>query len=823
MSDSSSNYIDALPSDLSSANDLLHSLLQVSLAPLCLLRPLYNPEDPEIADFALAYLNPAAQSLLHLPEQPGETIRSHYEPTRAFSLLAFYRGVYLAGAPSHFEMNKQTPELTHNILFSARRSGALLVVSISVTANDHCSEEEPSLRESQAREQNARADVESQRQQLYDILMHLPASFATSRGPDHVFKLVNPNYQRFFPDRILQGLPIRQALPELIGQQHISLLDRVYQTGETYYGNEIETWIDIANTGRLDKYYFNVFFQALRDPQGRIDGLLNFAVDVTEHVVARRKLQELNEELEKHISERTSQVQRAQAEAERQRLQLESLLMQAPAAICILNGPELVYELVNPAYQELFPGRKLEGKPILEALPEIYDNAVYLTFRQVYNTGQPHAEQELLIPFYRPEDGVLENRYFKYIQQALHNEQGRIDGVVVFAFEVTEQVEARKAAEASARQLRLITDALPVLVGYLDREEKYRFTNHAYEAWFNRKPEDLLGQWVKVIIGEKAYENSRKYMERALAGERLDFEARMPYRVDFSKHIRASYVPDIREGKVDGFYTMVMDITEQVEARKVVEESERQAKSLAADLVTANQQLTRINLDLDNFIYTASHDLKTPILNIESLMEAMMEELPPANLQSASLKYIIQLISDSVQRFKRTIEHLTEITKLQKENSTAESPVDLARIITEVQLDLAPAIKADGAQLEVDISNCPTIRFSEKNMRSIIYNLLSNAIKYHSPERTPVVRVYCHTTTEYLVLSVEDNGLGIELAQEAKVFGMFQRLHTHVEGSGIGLYMVKKIIDNAGGKIEVQSKVGKGTTFKVFFQRATKP
>ncbi len=251
-------------------------------------------------------------------------------------------------------------------------------------------------------------------------------------------------------------------------------------------------------------------------------------------------------------------------------------------------------------------------------------------------------------------------------------------------------------------------------------------------------------------------------------------------------------------------FAVARDITE----RKQAEET----------LKARNEELLKTNNDLDNFIYTASHDLKTPILNIEGLMEVLLDQLPPESLQSEPVQRTTDLIIDSVQRFKRTIEHLTEVAKLQKEHNPEASFVEVAPLIAEVQLDLAPAIQATRAQIEVNVTGCPAISFSKKNLRSIIYNLLSNAIKYHSPDRLPQVRLHCWETADYHVLSVQDNGLGFDLAQEHKLFMMFKRLHNHVEGTGIGLYMVKKMIDNAGGKIQVQSTINKGSTFQVYFR-----
>jgi signal transduction histidine kinase len=158
-----------------------------------------------------------------------------------------------------------------------------------------------------------------------------------------------------------------------------------------------------------------------------------------------------------------------------------------------------------------------------------------------------------------------------------------------------------------------------------------------------------------------------------------------------------------------------------------------------------NGQLTRINVDLDNFIYTASHDLKAPIANIEGLVQTLWRTLPAEMLASERVKRLRTLLQDSVDRFRHTIASLTEVVKLQKENSKEAVVVDLAVGIREVVLDVEPVIQSSGAQVAVDFSDCPAIRFSEKNLRSVVYNLLSNALKYRSPAREPLV-VGCQST-----------------------------------------------------------------------------
>jgi signal transduction histidine kinase len=128
-------------------------------------------------------------------------------------------------------------------------------------------------------------------------------------------------------------------------------------------------------------------------------------------------------------------------------------------------------------------------------------------------------------------------------------------------------------------------------------------------------------------------------------------------------------------------------------------------------------------------------------------------------------------------------------------------------------------VQESAAQVEVDVETCPTINFSEKNLRSVVYNLLSNALKYRHPDRRPQIRISCRDAGSHVVLEVQDNGLGLNTENNPKLFTMFQRFHDHVEGTGIGLYMVKKIMENAGGYISVESKVGVGATFSAYFKQ----
>jgi signal transduction histidine kinase len=168
-------------------------------------------------------------------------------------------------------------------------------------------------------------------------------------------------------------------------------------------------------------------------------------------------------------------------------------------------------------------------------------------------------------------------------------------------------------------------------------------------------------------------------------------------------------------------------------------------------------------------------------------------------------------------KLKSTIRDLTEITKVQKDFEEVPETVSFEEVFENIKADLSPLVTEYSASIFTDFE-VKEINYARKNLRSILFNLVNNALKYHSPERKPIIHIQTRMAGEYILLSIADNGLGIPTGQIHKLFSMFKRLHTHVDGSGIGLYITKRIIENNEGRIEVESEEGKGSIFKVFFK-----
>ena len=154
---------------------------------------------------------------------------------------------------------------------------------------------------------------------------------------------------------------------------------------------------------------------------------------------------------------------------------------------------------------------------------------------------------------------------------------------------------------------------------------------------------------------------------------------------------------------------------------------------------------------------------------------------------------MIDMIYLSIERFKNTIKDLTEVAKVQNDEGEDRSEIAFGEMMEEVTLNIKKEIDEANAEIKTDFSAAPHIYFSRKNLRSVFYNLLSNAVKYRSPDRPVAVSVTSEVPDDdHILLCVQDNGLGIKSEDKHKVFTMFKRLHQHVEGTGIGLAIVKK-------------------------------
>ena len=374
--------------------------------------------------------------------------------------------------------------------------------------------------------------------------------------------------------------------------------------------------------------------------------------------------------------------------------------------------------------------------------------------------------------------------------------------------ELQRQQAARQAVEQAAAEASRILEGIPQIA--------FTATPQGKNSYLNRRWYDFAGEGsgdpdrpITSLFHPDDAPQALAVWARSLAeGLPLDVECRIRSRTGEYRWMLGRALPSVDEqGHVMQWIGTFTDIHAHKLDLARIDQAQQQLRE-------NNEQLTRVNVDLDNFVYAASHDLKQPVNNIEGLLQTLVDDLPAG--QPAPVNEILGMMSHSVERFKRTVEQLTDITKVQRE-AAAPVLVSVADVVRAVQLDLDLLIKEAEAQVEIGELTCPPVSFLEKNLRSVVYNLLSNALKYRDPARPLRVQLTAELVPSgYVRLAVQDNGLGLDVASQQKLFGMFQRLHNHVEGTGIGLYMVKKIVENAGGRVEVSSELGVGSTFAVY-------
>jgi two-component system, OmpR family, phosphate regulon sensor histidine kinase PhoR len=215
---------------------------------------------------------------------------------------------------------------------------------------------------------------------------------------------------------------------------------------------------------------------------------------------------------------------------------------------------------------------------------------------------------------------------------------------------------------------------------------------------------------------------------------------------------------------------------------------------------------------------SVSHDLKAPLANIEALVNDITESMNESNQEKRDTSV---MLIDSIKKMRNVIDELSEVSKIEGHYQETIESVSFENILHEVEWTIKDKINESHAHINLDIKE-REIEFSRKNLRSILYNLLSNAIKYKAPGRTPEILVKTEKDAGFVQITVKDNGMGIAEAEKDHIFDQFTRLEKGVEGTGIGLYLVKKIVENEGGKIlvdsKVGSKVGEGSEFKVYLK-----
>ena len=275
-------------------------------------------------------------------------------------------------------------------------------------------------------------------------------------------------------------------------------------------------------------------------------------------------------------------------------------------------------------------------------------------------------------------------------------------------------------------------------------------------------------------------------------------------RGDYDKHITSSGSPELRTlaADVDGMRRQIAsELAEVREAREQIEWVNDQLKQQA-------EELTRSNRDLEQFAYVASHDLQEPLRKVASFCQ-LLQRRYAGQMDERADQYIAFAV-DGAQRMQRLINDLLAFSRIGR-LTAGFTDVDLDRVLTEVKSQLESRA---GEDAEIAWADLPTVEGEEPLLTTLFVNLIGNSLKFRRPDVPPVIRVSAEQVGEEWQINVRDNGIGIEPEFADKVFVIFQRLHARdaYEGTGIGLAIVKKIVEYHGGRIWLDLTVAEGTS-----------
>lgn len=406
----------------------------------------------------------------------------------------------------------------------------------------------------------------------------------------------------------------------------------------------------------------------------------------------------------------------------------------------------------------------------------------------------------------RMRDAFTDNyRWFLARALPMRNDNGEIVKWFGTATDIHDYKLLNQQLKESNKQFQFLAETIPQILWTTDANGFLEYFNQRWTDYTGFTLEESKGfVWAELLHPEDYQRCMERWQHSLKTGEYYEIEYRFKNGNDGTYRWFLGQAMPMRnsKGEVVKWFGTLTDI----EDHKVAEE----------ELVEKNLELKRINQDLDSFVYTASHDLKLPIINMAGIFEELINT---ATFRDPDAPAMIHMFNKSLRQLHETIYDLSEVVRVQKQRERQLEQINLFELTEDVKLSIRDTLNETGANIIVDFSLAPTIPFTRSSLKSIFYNLINNAIKYRDSYRVPEIRISSTQKGDFIELKVSDNGIGIDMNKHHnKLFQMFKRFHNHVPGSGLGLYIVNRLLTNHGGYINIESKLDEGTTFYLYFK-----
>lgn len=477
-------------------------------------------------------------------------------------------------------------------------------------------------------------------------------------------------------------------------------------------------------------------------------------------------------------------IARSRYEAEQQ---LHDLFMQAPAAVVILRGPTYLIELANHIALKIW-GRtreEVQNKPLFEALPEVRGQGLEPLLAGVLETGIPCYGNELKVSLDRTGTGVLEDLYFVFVYAPLRSATETVEGIMVFAYEVTEQVLARQRLAESEARFRTLAESIPNLAWMARPDGWIYWYNSRWYTYTGTTPEQMAGWgWQSV--------HDPQMLPEVLQRWRRSLRTEEPFEMVFP--LKGS------DGVFRPFLTRVAPIRDSTGTL---------VQWFGTNTDIAEQK--RLEQQKDEFIGVASHELKTPITSIKAFVQLLERHFRQNGDTHSAL--LLHKVDVQVNRLTSLVEDLLDVTKIENGQllfhfSSFAYDTLIGEVVEETQRT------ASRHTIVLDLSAPVMLYADRERIGQVLTNLLTNAIKYSPRSETIVVKT--RRAGETVITSVQDSGIGIPEEKQAHLFERFYRVEGEAQitypGLGLGLYITAEFVRRHHGSIWVESASGQGTT-----------
>ena len=644
-------------------------------------------------------------------------------------------------------------------------------------------------------EVTARKKIEDSERRFRALIEEAPIPMGLFVGRQMKIEVVNEALlDTWGRDITVVGKFLKDALPELEGQPFLKLLDNVYTTGNPYIVRSIET--KVLRNGILGTYYFDLWYNRLKSNDGELYGVLAMGIDVTDKVMAQKSIEESEN-------------------------RFRNMVQQASVAIALTIGPDFILETINAPMLLLIDRQEdIIGKPLSLILPELENQPILNILKNVYATGETFKGNEM--PVSIKSGGKLVERFYNISYIPLF-EDSKVVSILHVAVDVTEQVMFRRNIEISEARFRLMADAMPQFVWTSDANGNLNYYNQEVYNYSGLNYDQIQKDgWLQIVHPDDREENIEKWMNAVGTGADFIFQHRFKNKEGNYRWQLSRAVPQKdKDGNIEQWIGTSTDIHEQ---KTFLDQLERMVAERTRDLRELNFQLEHSNQELKQFAYVASHDLQEPLRKIITFSNRMTEKYK--EMPQGSIEYLDK-INSSAQRMSLLINDLlifSSTTKL----SEGFIETDLNEILTAVLTDFDMEIQNKDAHIK--IGPLPVIKAIPMQMTQLFHNLLSNALKFSKAGRRQVIEIFYEKikgenikglvedkATWYCKIVFTDTGIGFDSKYAEQIFSIFQRLHgkSEYEGTGIGLALCKRIVENHKGLIYAEGKQNEGAIFNI--------